>query len=176
MDIKEPLTVYDLEVHPLLPQRFDFTSFDCGKKAYNEYIRKTALEDHKNNIGKVWVFFHSKDKREAGYVTIAMGQLNKAMHKKLGVMTGHGYIPGLLLGHMARSSKYRNRKLGLLMFSWVLNEALKISQRIGCRLIILQADDHEVSKIYEHWGLVRIPDSRRNKNMMFYDLALIQRS
>jgi hypothetical protein len=171
---RKPLDVFDLEVHPLLPTRFNFSTFDCGKEAYNQYIRKTAFEDHRDNIGKVWIFYHTGDKKEAGYVTLAMSQLNKSMHKKLEKMTGHGHIPGLLLGHMARSKVYRNRDMGLLMFSWVLNEATRLSRRIGCRLVILQADNDKVSKQYEHWGFIRIPDTKRNKNMMFYDLAQTQ--
>jgi GNAT superfamily N-acetyltransferase len=85
-------------------------------------------------------------------------------------MTGHGYIPGLLLGQMARDVQYKGKGLGEIMISWVINEAINISKRIGCRLIILQSEKDKV-KTYEEFGFLKIPDSKRKQDMMFYDLS-----
>jgi hypothetical protein len=99
-----------------------------------------------------------------------MSQLHKSEHKKLGKLTTHGYIPGMLLGQMARDKNYKGRGIGKIMTSWVVREAINISKRIGCRLIILQSEEDKV-KTYENYGFLKIPDSKRKKNMMFFDLS-----
>lgn len=156
-----------IEAFPLTDS-FDITKFQCENKKYEKYLKETASNDHSNNIGKVWLFIRRKE--VVAYVTIAMSQLHKSEHKKLGKMTGHGYIPGLLLGQMARDIRYKGKGLGKIMTAWVIKEAIIISKRIGCRLIILQSEEDKV-KTYEEFGFLKIPDSKRKKNMMFYDLS-----
>lgn len=60
--------------------------------------------------------------------------------------------------------------MGEVMIAWVIREALQISKRIGCRLIILQSEEDQVNT-YQKYGFVKIPDSKKKKNMMFYDLS-----
>jgi predicted GNAT family N-acyltransferase len=168
---KRPLRESELVVHSLSSGRFDFSSFDCGRDEYNEYLRVTASEDHKSNTGRVWIFFHVNDDSVAGYVTLAMSQLHKNESKKFSTMTSHGYIPGLLLGQMARDNRYKGRKLAQLMLDWVINEAVSFSRNIGCRLVILRADGKKAAEMYREYGFVPIPDTKRKKDMMFYDLA-----
>ena len=164
------LTSADIEVFPISSHLFDFSDFDCGKKQYNDYLLKTAHSDHKNNIGKVWLFIHKRTRKVVSYVTLAMSQLHKSEHKKLGELTTHGYIPGLLLGQMARDNEFRGMKTGELMINWVIAQAIELSKRIGCRLIILQSDDDQV-QMYETHGFLLIPNSKKKRNMMFYDLS-----
>lgn len=151
----------------------NFTGFKCGNPKYDEYIKNTATNDHESNIGKVWIFYHSKDRKIAGYVTLAMSQLHKNEHKKLGDLTSHGYIPGLLLGQMARDLQYEKRNLGSMMINWTVSQGVELMERIGCRLIILQSEDDKV-KFYESHDFILIPPSKKKKNMMFYDLNWYQ--
>jgi predicted GNAT family N-acyltransferase len=152
----------------VLTDSFDTSKFQCGVKKYDNYLKDTAISDHNNNIGKIWLFVQHAE--VIGYVSIAMSQLHKSEHKKLGKMTGHGYIPGLLLGQMARDIRYKGKGLGEIMIGWVINEAINISKRIGCRLIILQSE-RDMVKRYEEYGFLKIPDSKKKRDMMFYDLS-----
>jgi len=162
----EELTVYPLDLFPYIDC---LDSFTCGKETYDKYIIEDASDDHSDNIGKVWLFHHEKDVRLAGYVTLAMSQIHKNDAVSLRELTSHSYIPGLLLGQMARDLKYSGKGLGKIMMDWVKNQAEELRQRIGCRLIILQSEEDKV-KDYQRYGFVLIPPSKKKKNMMFYDL------
>jgi GNAT superfamily N-acetyltransferase len=165
--VRKSIDPSEVEAYPLT-QSFDISNFECGRESYDKYLKQTASDDHNSDIGKVWLFIHHK--KIAGYVTIAMSQLHKSEHKRLSKLTTHGYIPGMLLGQMARDKNYKGRGIGKIMISWVVREAINISKRIGCRLIILQSEEDKV-KTYENYGFLRIPDSKRKKNMMFFDLS-----
>lgn len=145
----------------------DLTGFSCGRDKYDEYIFGEAHEDQKERVGQVWLFYHND--KLVGYVSLAMSQLDKNQHQKLGGITGHGHIPGLLLGQMARHKEYRGKGIGLQMINWVIGQAVELSERIGCRLIILQSEDDKV-ECYKDAGFVLIPKSNRKKNIMFLNL------
>lgn len=162
------LTVYPLDLFPYINL---LESFNCGKQTYDKYIVEEAIDDHTDNIGKVWLFHHDKDKKLAGYVSLAMSQIHKNQEISLSGLTSHSYIPGLLLGQMARDLKYKGKGLGAIMMDWVKNQAQELRQKIGCRLIILKSEDDKI-KDYLRYGFVLIPESRKQKNMMFYDLKL----
>ena len=160
------LIAYRLDV---FPHHDLLSSFSCGKETYDKYLREEAISDHENSVGAVWIFYHRKDDALAGYVTMAMSQIHKTDSDMLRDLTFHSYIPGLLLGQMARDLKYKKRGVGDLMINWVVSQAQQLRQKVGCRLIILQSEDDKV-KDYERFGFILIPPSRRKKNMMFYDL------
>jgi len=106
-------------------------------------------------------------------VTVAMSEVARFQHKQLQTVTRtQNYVPGLLLGHMARHIEYKKRGVGILMRDWVINHALELSKSVGCRLVILQAFNELVAKIYEDWGFVRVDDfDETGRHRMFIDLA-----
>lgn len=166
----------EIKVYPLhkLPNfENKILNFKCGKQKYDTYIKNIAIDDHKKNVGKVWLFYHMKDHKVIGYVTLAMSQLHKTEHKKLGNLTSHGYVPGLLLGQMARDLCYKEKNAGPIMINWTKNQGIELRKSIGCRLIILQSEPDKM-KFYEAQDFISIPASKKKENMMFYDLNLYE--
>jgi hypothetical protein len=102
-----------------------------------------------------------------------MSEITRFQHKRLQTVTRtQNYIPGLLLGHMARHIDSKKRGVGILMRDWVINHALELSKSVGCRLVILQAFNELVAKIYEDWGFVRVDDfDETGRHKMFIDLT-----
>jgi hypothetical protein len=165
----------EVEVYPIakaVEQSISISDFNCGREQLDNYIHNEALLDDKTNIGKVFLFITTQQKKVVGFVTLAMSQLGRLEHEQLQtVTTSRTYIPGLLLGHMARHIDYRGRGLGMLMRDWVIERALYLSQFTACRLIILQALDDDVANLYERWGFLRVEDfEERGRRKMFIDL------
>ncbi len=154
---KDHLDISDVEVYPIakaLEESISISAFNCEKEQFNYYIHKEALLDDKTNVGKVFLFVTSQEKKVVGFITLAMSQLGRLEHEQLQtVTTSRTYIPGVLLGHMARHIDYRGRGIGILMRDWVIRQALYLSRFTGCRLIILQALDDDVANLYERWGV-----------------------
>jgi hypothetical protein len=90
-----------------------------------------------------------------------MNHLPKQKHLKLQNLTNHG--PGVLLGQMARDTKYKGA--GKYILDWVIDYAKKQSLNIGCRLIIVSSEP-DVVNWYETNGFTLINGSTK----MFFDL------
>jgi hypothetical protein len=170
-----PLTFSDVEVYSLtkvLEESINISDFKCENEDFNYYLRNTAIYDERKKIGKVFIFT-THAKRTIGFLTLAMSQLGRFEHEKLAtITTSHDYIPGILLGHIARHIDYRRRGLGILMRDWVIRHALNLSQSVACRLIILQAFDDDLAKMYKGWGFEPVNDfEEEGRRKMFIDLT-----
>ena len=72
----EKVEIYKLE------KIFDIESFQCNNPIYEDYIKGEAYEDQANSIAQTWIFVYN-NQNVIGYVSIAMGDLNKTQHEKL---------------------------------------------------------------------------------------------
>jgi hypothetical protein len=79
-----------------------------------------------------------------GYVTLAMSQLAKTYHLKLGRMTHRNYVPGILIGEMARHIDYKGRGIGDMMINWVVSKTRNLSKEVGCKIIIVEAEEDKI--------------------------------
>jgi hypothetical protein len=51
-----------------------------------------------------------------GFITLAMSQLVRFEHQRLSnLTTTRGYVPGLLVGHIARHIEYKGKGIGTIM-------------------------------------------------------------
>jgi hypothetical protein len=164
------LTVYSLG--QAIKESIDLSDFECEEEYFTNYLRNNASIDDQNNVGRV-IIFTTQHKEIVGFVTVAMSEIARLQHKRLqNVTTTQNYVPGLLLGHMARHIKYKRRGVGILMRDWVINHSLELSKSVGCRLVIMQAFNDLVAKIYEDWGFVRVDDfEETGRHKMFIDLV-----
>jgi len=165
----------DVKVYSIskaIEESINISTFKCENEDFNYYLLNTALDDDKKNIGKVFLFTTYNNKKVVGFLTLAMSQVKRFEHETLQtVTTTQEYIPGILLGHIARHLEYRGRGLGILMRDWVVRQALYLSRRVGCRLIILQAFDDNLVEMYRHWGFLPVDDfEEAGRRKMFIDL------
>lgn len=162
MSAENLLKFSDIRVYSIckaLEDSINISDFRCENEDFNYYLLNTALEDDKKNIGKVFLFT-TYDKKVVGFLTLAMSQVKRLEHETLRtVTTTQDYIPGILLGHIARHIEYRGRGL---------------SRRVGCRLIILQAFDNNLVEMYRRWGFLPVDDfdeAGRRKNVYRFIMA-----
>ncbi|MHB8602097.1 MAG: GNAT family N-acetyltransferase [Nitrosotalea sp.] len=161
----------EVEVYRLEKGLFDINNFKCSNSVYEEYIKKEAHDDQKTSIAQTWLFVY-KNQNVIGYVSIAMGDLNKTQHEKLKGFP-HTNVPGLLLGRIATHKDYENLKVGRKMVDWVFSEAIRYTADIGCRILYLNPEQG-VEGWYTKMGFAQI--KKRNSNIMFFDLELYKNS
>ena len=105
-----------------------------------------------------------------GYITIAMAYLSKREHGKLEPFP-HSNVPGLLVGQIAVHRDFEGLGVGKAMIKWVIAEAKKYQNSVGCRLLILNPDN-DVVGWYEKIGFVHI-QHKTKQDVMFIDLDWI---
>ena len=159
----------DVIVHKLQKNLFNVNDFRCKKQEYADYLKKDAFDDQKNSIDQTLVFCH-KQAVVIGYVTIAMAELNKNHDQKLKNFP-HSHIPALLVGQLATHQDYESLGVGKHMIYWVIAEAINYSNNIGCKLIILNPGEDVILWYKRKLGFIHVPKSRRNPDLMYYNLA-----
>jgi hypothetical protein len=153
----------------------DFQDFQCEKSKYCDFVQKReeASEYYNENLGVTYVFWSNSDHRPIGFVTLAMGSLKrKDLPKEREEKKPFGFVPSLLLGHIARDARYKGKGAGRIMVDWVLNKADLISNEVGCRFIILDSEMDKVD-LYRGYDFELIPpDSGDRTCIMFFDLGI----
>lgn len=165
-DIK--LSEQDVKVYNLtraIKESVDLSDFKCEKQYFADYLRLYAKEDDSKGIGKLWLFVTGNNK-VTSYLTLAMSQLSRSQHLDLGRMTPRNYVPGILIGEMARHTDYKGRGLGNIMINWVVSKARDLSQEVVCKIIIVEAEEDKI-EIYRKWGFEPIENFEEKRNTMF---------
>lgn len=149
-----------------LSDKFDLTQFENENPKFVKYLCEEASKDQESNVGRVFLFIHNADYKIVGYVTLAMSHVPKKEHIKLKGVTRYSNIPALLLGQMARDSRYNHMGAGRLMLDWVINQGVNLSKIVGCRLILLHSVPEKV-KWYQSNNFILLENTQ---NSMFLDL------
>lgn len=166
---------YEDVVVSLLRSPDDFRDFQCEKGQYCDFVQKPqeALEYYRENLGVTYVFWSKDDRRPIGFVTLAMGSLEKrdlpAGRKE---KKPFRHVPSLLLGHMARDQRYKRTGAGRIMVDWVLSKASSLANEVGCRFVILDSE-RDMVELYRSYDFELIPPEDDAKTcIMFFDLGI----
>lgn len=158
-----------VEVYKLERNLFDITKFQCSNPTYGDYIRNEAYDDQVKSIAQTWIFVYN-NQHVIGYVSIAMGDLNKTQHEKLQNFP-HTNVPGVLLGRLATHKDYECLGVGQKMIDWVFSEAIRYAKDIGCRILYLNPEKGLDTWYSKKMKFVHIK-KKNNQDVMFYDLKL----
>ena len=105
----------------------------------NTFYHNEALAFHKEKLGRTHVFLY--EGRTIGFVTLAMESIpRKKLDEgdQLGIHTRT--YPALLIGRLAVDNGWRGSGVGTWILKWCLGFAVDISERVGCRYVVLQTN------------------------------------
>jgi len=150
----------------------EFKDFNCEKQDYCDFVQRPeeAQKYLNENLGVTYIFRHENE--VAGFVTLAMASLRKKdLPEERRKQKPFRDVPSLLLGHMARDSKYKGQGLGEIMMDWVVATAHRIGMEVGCRFVIVDAEEDVVER-YRKYGFELIPPDTGNRTfLMYFDLG-----
>lgn len=157
----------EISVYRLAKNLFNVQDFKCKNTEYENYIKTDAFIDQTKSIAQTWVFVY-KNQEIVGYVSLAMGHINKTQHKKLKDIP-HTNVPGILLGRLATHQDFECLGIGHKMIDWVFSESIDYAKDVGCRILFLNPENG-VEKWYTDMDFVQI--KTKKQNVMFYDLDI----
>ena len=143
--------------------------FCCGEKGIDEFIHKEALEFQKERLGVTYLF---KLKGElVGFVTLSMADLKRAkMNVEDRLAIGIENYPALLIGQLAVCKESQAKDVGTYLCDFCLDRALRFSERVGCRFIVVNAIESAIG-FYQKYGFVLLPDQKdRKQKIMFLNI------
>lgn len=142
--------------------------FDCRDQEFTGHLRANAAYDMKVQMGLTYLA--RRDKQVAGFMTLAMGHLDKAGQRTLGI-GAYGNIPVLAITALATDRRYERRGVGRYMVSSAILLATDMSKRAACRAVYPNADLDAVGfyKKLKFKPLTRSPDT--GGRPMYFDLV-----
>jgi GNAT superfamily N-acetyltransferase len=132
--------------------RDDLSGFKCDQDdrlGCDDFIHKEneAKLYQKERFGITYLFFY--DGEIVGYVTLAMSSIPaRRMDKRFKDSVSLKFYPSLLIGRLAVGNNWRRKGIGKYLSDWCLGFAITMSEKVGCRYVILETDEDNV-EFYE---------------------------
>ncbi len=155
-----------------------FSSTAC--RELEKFLKENAGKEQVVGFSRTYLFFHKKIL--AGYVTLLMNiqkiDYNKQNDSliKLRNKTNQGYtsVPAIKIGRLCVSDDYNTQLkdshfsgMGKIIFLIVLGMALKLSKKVGCRLITTHAKKSTSAyRWYEKLGFIYSFNEEKTKELL----------
>ena len=144
------------------------TDFDCEEMLLNDFINKEAVRFQEERLGVTYlVYIHSE---LIGFVTISMAHIKtQKMHldDKLKIQIEN--YPALQIGQIGIEKSFQKKGLGRRIMKWCMSEAIKYSEQIGCRILVLNSLPTSIG-FYERCNFVAIKGQEKRKQITMYQV------
>jgi GNAT superfamily N-acetyltransferase len=127
------------------------TDFTSGADELDEWLEDYAWVNHRS--GNARVFVATRDNRVVGYYALATTGVEKAEAPNQITKGGvPNQIPCLLLARLAVDVSEQNRKVGNGLLVDAIRRAVRVSEDVGVRALLIHARDEQARSFYEHHG------------------------
>lgn len=131
-------------------------SFDCGKPALDEWLRRWARQASRDATAQTYVVHRGGV--VAGYYAICAGSVRR---EGASLRVGKGQpsrpIPVILLARLAVDRRERGTGLGKALLKDALLRIASAADVVAARAVLVHAMDDEVRAFYEHFGFEPSP-------------------
>lgn len=151
-------------------------AFDCGDGPLNNYLQKHAWSNQqKSSIGVTYVAVEEAAPRTVlGYFTLANTSVPRDALPKQAVRGLPAYdLPMILLARLAVDHRFAGRGLGHALLAEALKIAVRVSEQVGCRCVIVDAYATAV-EWYKRYGFIPIAGSKASSQRMYLDIRTIK--
>ncbi len=128
------------------------TDFDCGKDSLNQWFRRHAWRNQKENASRTYVVSDEATGNIVGYVTLAAGQIAREFLAKSDQRNKPNPVPVLILGQLAIDINYHGQGIGVDLLQYALKVAVKASETVGAVGVLTHPLVAEVREFYGRWG------------------------
>jgi GNAT superfamily N-acetyltransferase len=146
-----------LDVPVLLTEAHDHSSFDSGEQVLDDWLRQRAWNNLQVAASRTYVVCPTGSHQIVGYFALSMGQI--LAHEVTGSMRRNSprQIPAVTLGRLAIDRRWQGKGLGRALLADVVRRALRASDEVVTRLIIVHAISPTAEAFYLHHGFTRLP-------------------
>lgn len=105
-----------------------------------------------------------------GYISVAAAHLRPGRDPALQGM-GYGNVPAHLVGYLATDKNHERQGVATDLLLWSIEEAIRMSERIGCRIVMLNPiEDPKTMEFYRRLGFRYIPASEGEDDVFYIDI------
>lgn len=144
-------------------------TFDCGEPTLNDYLKRYARQQSRNDISQTHLLFDFEHKRIISYYSTC----NYSIQRE--VLSTHSrfptpVIPATLIGRLAVDSDYKGQGYGAYTLVEALKQIKTISAITGINIVIVDALNESAKEFYKNFGFIEFDD---DKMRLFITIASI---
>ena len=153
----------------VLEEADDVSRFSCGEKEIDDFIHKVALDFQNERLGVTYLCQYKSEL--VGFVTLSMADLRKEkMRVEDRLPIGRENYPALQISQLAVCEELQSKRIGTYLCDFCLDKAIKFSERVGCRFLVLNAI-RKAMKFYEKYGFALLKgQEKRREPVMFLNI------
>lgn len=150
----------------------DLSSFACGVKALDDWLRTHALENQRRDLSRTFVLLDDAGDL-AGYYSLTMGGVRQ---QALPSRYGRG-LPGydigmVLLARLAIASAYQGQGLGRDLLIEAIKRAALAGQHAAARFIAVDPIDEDARSFYHAFGFQAVQGDAGGRMYVRIDEAM----
>lgn len=140
-----------------LDDTFDLTSFNSGKDALDEWLKRYALVNQKSDSAKTYVVHRGK--RVVGYYCLAANCIStpNASKRAASGQPQKGSVPVIILGRLAVDKSEQGKGLGKALLKNALLRCEQSADIIAVRAVLVHALDKDAKDFYEKYDFEPSP-------------------
>jgi predicted N-acetyltransferase YhbS len=135
-----------------------YNNFSCGISELDEYLKRYAKKNHKNNIGKTFVYIENES--VIGFYTINMSSVlfnDLPENCKAGVPKYP--IPVAQIGRLAVHSTFQGKEIGSALLVDAFKRIKEASLAIAAFAVVVDAKNEKAKKFYKNFGFIEYKGS-----------------
>lgn len=150
-------------------------SFDCGKRALNDWLLRHARQAQGSGSAKTFVVADDDD-RLAGYFSLTVGQVD-TLEAPQRIRQGLGQypVPVVILARLAVSREHQGRGIGVGMLQDAIRRTLVIAEQAGVRAMLTHPIDADAARFYTRFGFIASPLREQQLLLLLKDARKLAR-
>jgi len=137
----------------------DVGAFACHHKPLETFLKRHALKNAANNLGRTYALTEAGSQSVVGYYTLSATGVSRGMIPGHEFLPRYDPMPALLLGRLAVDDKRRGFGYGRSLVGHAFARAWEASLLAGIYLLAVDAKDEEARAFYIHTGFVEFGDT-----------------
>lgn len=152
-----------------LETNHDLASFDCGIVALNDYLKKYALTNQRNQASRTYVALRAET--VVGYYTLTAGSVQREeTPARVAKGLARHPVPIILLARLAVDLQEQGRGLGAGLLKDALLRSSQAADLIGCRAVLVHAKDDAAKTFYQRFGFESSPTDELHLFLLMKDI------
>lgn len=140
--------------------------FSCSNEDLNNYLKKQAGQDVKNNLCRCFVLVNKEDNNNngdiIGFFTISLeSEYRDNLEGKFKRSIPYERVGMILIGRMAVATKYEGNRIGEDLILEALNIAVDVYKKVPFKAVVIDPKDNNLVKYYEKLGFTKLDTKMR---------------
>lgn len=141
----------------VIDESHDLSAFDSGEAVLDDWLRARALDNLRLGGSRTYVVCRRNSKQVVGYYALAMGGILGSGTPGSMRRNMPRVIPAVVLGRLAVDRGMQGRGLGAALLRDATLRALRASQEVSARLLLVHALTRAAEDFYRRHGFARLP-------------------